>query len=61
MAAGTDISSEVLLERGAGFRQVQVVVDAAELTIGFEHPGSAHQCRAIACRVSGGRSCSARG
>jgi hypothetical protein len=36
-----DISSEVLPERGTGFRQVQVAVDAAELTIGIEHPGSA--------------------
>ena len=28
-------------EGGAEFRQVQVAVDAAELVIGFEHPGGA--------------------
>lgn len=27
--------------RGAEFRQVEVAVDAAELVIGFEHPGGA--------------------
>src|SRR5213592_1485453 len=38
---GADILGEAVLERCSELGQVQVPVDAAELVIGFEHPGGA--------------------
>ena len=41
LAYGGDILGEVRVECGTEPGQVQVAVDAAELVIGFEHPGGA--------------------